>query len=102
MFLTLVSRKIFVMTIIRKILELKFSHFIPPQFLDLEWICSRGIICGFRERRKGEFMGLGGYNMFCFLGSLGSFQPIMGACHENMGMNFIFEANNKECPKEII
>jgi hypothetical protein len=53
-------------------------------------------------RRKGGFAGLGGHNMLGFLGSLSSFQPSLGACHENMGTNFIFEATDKAFPKESI
>jgi hypothetical protein len=70
--------------------------------LDLEGSCRRGKIGGFRERRKGGFSGLGGYNLFGFLGSLNSFQPSLGEFHENMGTNFIFEATNKAFPKESI
>jgi hypothetical protein len=57
---------------------------------------------GFREERKGGFVGLGGHNMLGFLRSLSSFQPSMGEVHENMGTNFIFEASNKAFPKESI
>ena len=57
---------------------------------------------GFRERRKGGFPGLGRDNMLVLFGLLSSFQPSLGACHENMGTNFIFEDNDKEFPKEII
>jgi hypothetical protein len=70
--------------------------------MDLEGSCRRGKMGGFRERRKGGFVGLGGHNMLGFLGSLSSFQPSLGACHENMGTNFIFEATDKEFPKESI
>jgi hypothetical protein len=59
-------------------------------------------IIGFRARRKGGFAVLGGDNLLGFLGSLSIFQPIIGACHENMGTNFIFEATDKEFPKESI
>jgi hypothetical protein len=60
------------------------------------------MIGGFRVRMKGGFAGLGGYNLLCFLGSLISFQPSLGACHDNMGTNFIFEATDKSFPKESI
>jgi hypothetical protein len=30
-------------------------------------------------RRKGGFVGLGGYNQFFFIGSMSSFQPSLGA-----------------------
>jgi hypothetical protein len=70
--------------------------------LDPEGSCRRGVIGGFRARRKGGLAGLGGYNMFFFLGLSISFQPILGECHENMGTNFIFEATNKAFPKESI
>jgi hypothetical protein len=40
-------------------------------------------------------VGLGGYNMLEFLGSLSIFQPSLGEFHENMGRNFNFEASNK-------
>jgi hypothetical protein len=63
--------------------------------MDLEGSCRRGIIGGFRARRKGGFAGLGGYNLLFFLGTLGIFQPSLGVCHENMDTNFIFEATNK-------
>jgi hypothetical protein len=68
----------------------------------LEGSCRGGNIGGFRARRKGGFARLGGLNILGFLGSLSSFQPILGACHENMGTNFIFEATDKAFPKEII
>jgi hypothetical protein len=58
--------------------------------LDLEGSCRKGKIGGFRERRKGWFADMEGDNMLCFLGSLSSFQPSLGVCHENMGMYFIF------------
>jgi hypothetical protein len=57
---------------------------------------------GFRERRKEGFMCLGGNNLLGFIGSLSSFQPSLGAFHENTGTNFIFEATNKAFPKESI
>jgi hypothetical protein len=40
--------------------------------------------------------------MLGFLGSLSRFQPSLGVFHENMGMDFIFEATYKAFPKEII
>jgi len=60
------------------------------------------IIGGFRARRKGWFAGLGGYNLLCFPVLLSSFQPSMGACHENMGTDLIFEDTDKAFPKESV
>jgi hypothetical protein len=70
--------------------------------MDREGRCRRGKMGGFRTMRKGGFVGLGGHNLLVFLGSLSSFQPSLGACHEDMGTNFIFEAIDKEFPKERI
>jgi hypothetical protein len=63
--------------------------------LDLEGSGRRGKIGGFRVRRKGGFVGLGGYNLLGFLGSLSIFQPSLGVFHENMGTNFIFNPTDK-------
>jgi hypothetical protein len=70
--------------------------------MDLEGSFGRGKIGWFRVWRKGGFVGLGGHNMLGFIGSLSSFQPNLGACHENMGTNLIFVATDKTFPKEII
>ena len=70
--------------------------------MDLKGSGRRGKIGGFRARRKGGFPGLEGYNLLGFLGSLSSFQLSLGACHENMGTNFIFEDTDKAFPKESI
>jgi hypothetical protein len=60
------------------------------------------IIGGFMERKKEWFADLGRDNLLFFLGSLSRFQPSLGACHENMGTNFIFWAIDKAFPKEGI
>jgi hypothetical protein len=52
--------------------------------------CRRGIIGGFRVRRKIGFADLGGDNLFDFLVSLSRFQLSLGMFHENMGTNLIF------------
>jgi hypothetical protein len=70
--------------------------------MDLEGSCKRIKIDGFMVGSKGGFVGLVGDNLLGFLGSLSSFQTILGVCHENMGTNFIFEATDKEFPKESI
>jgi hypothetical protein len=64
--------------------------------MDLEWGFRRGRIGGFRVRNKIWFFGLGGDNLFFFLGSLSSFQPCMGAGNENVDTDFIFQATDKE------
>jgi hypothetical protein len=70
--------------------------------MDLEGVCRRGRIGGFRVRKKIWFSGLGGDNLLGFLGSLSSFQPSLGVGHENMGMNFIFQTTDKEFLEEGI
>jgi hypothetical protein len=60
------------------------------------------VIGGFMERKKEWFLYLGGDNLLFFLGSLSRFQPSLGACHENMGINFIFWVTDKSFPEEGI
>jgi hypothetical protein len=47
LFLTLLPRKLFVITIIIKALDFGFNHFFPGQFMDLQWSGRRGKV----ERR---------------------------------------------------
>jgi hypothetical protein len=95
LFLTLVPQKIFFITIITKTLELAFNYFCPGYFLDLERGGMRGRSGRVRERRESGFAVLVKNNMVCFLGTLSSFQPSLGAIHEDLGSDFILEATDK-------
>jgi hypothetical protein len=86
---SLVPRKIIVIKIITKTLELVFNHFFLNYFLDLERSSKRGGIGVSRVRNKGGFFVLGGDNLFHFIGMFSNFQPCLGAIHEDLGMYFI-------------
>jgi hypothetical protein len=95
-------RKIFVITIIIKVVELAFIHFFPGQFLDLQWSGRRGWSGGFKAGKKGWFSVLRRDNVLCFLSSFSSFHPTLRASHEDMGTNLILEATNKAFPENSI
>jgi hypothetical protein len=63
--------------------------------LDLERGGMRGRSGRERERRERRFVVLGKNNLLCFLGTLSSFQPSLGASHEDLGSDFILEATDK-------
>jgi len=48
-----------------------------------------GRIDRLRARKKRGFPVMGKNNLLCFLGMLSSFEPHMGASHEDLGSDFI-------------
>jgi hypothetical protein len=70
--------------------------------VELERSGLRGRGVGFRARDKRGFSSLGQDDLLCLLGMLSGFQPSMRASHDNLGMNFILEATDKELYEENI
>jgi len=57
-----------------------------------------GMVRVWRERR---FAVLGKNDMLVFLGMLSSFQPSLGVSHEDLGLDFILEANYKAFSEKV-
>jgi hypothetical protein len=55
-----------------------------------------------RAQRERRFAVVGKNNLLSFLGTLSSFQPSLGASHEDLGSDVILEATDKAFPKKSI
>jgi hypothetical protein len=49
-----------------------------------------------RARREISFAVLGKNNLLCLLVPLSGFQPSLGESHEDLGLDFILKATDKE------
>jgi hypothetical protein len=70
--------------------------------MDLERGGMRGRIGRSRKRKKRGFSVLGKDNLLCLFSTFSSFQPSMGAIHEDLGMDFILYSIDKIFPEEDI
>jgi hypothetical protein len=88
LFLTLVPRKIFFITIIEKTIWLEFIHFILVNFRTLRGVAGGLGLVGRGRGTKDGFFVLG-KNLLGLFGTFSSLQPSLRVIHENLGSYFI-------------